>query len=59
MTTIEFSIGDELLDAITEAGRTKAIPMTFTDDLGSQVLNQPIDEEIEVPEKGPPLRLVR
>jgi hypothetical protein len=33
--------------------------MTFTDDLGSQVLNQPIDEEIEVPEKGPPLRLVR
>lgn len=43
-TMIEFSIGGELLDAITEAGRTKAIPMTFTDDQGTRAVSVPVDE---------------
>lgn len=61
MTSIEFSIGDELLDAITEAGRTKAIPMTFTDDQGEQVTNVPVDEapEVRAPRPHPHLRRVK
>lgn len=61
MTSMEFSVGDELLDAITEAGRTKAIPMTFTDDLGEQVTNVPVDTapEVRAPRPHPHLRRVK
>lgn len=32
LTTISFSLGDELLDAFTEAGRSRAVPVTLEDD---------------------------
>lgn len=57
LTTISLSLGDELLDAITEAGRTEAVPVTFEDESGAKTVNVLIDEKTPVP--PPPLRLVR
>ncbi|MCK6683540.1 MAG: hypothetical protein L6R30_14120 [Thermoanaerobaculia bacterium] len=69
MTTISFSLGDELLDAVTEDGRTKAVPVTFEDDAGARSTSAvvgpvradetPVPEAVQPARSKPRLRLVR